>query len=95
MDAVIDSGVNSADLKALEIVCKMLINNQDSASDLDSIFGAITNDIYQSTSEDIIHFAKVLLMKVEPWKVDWQDRLTKLFATSDDAVTSLYGILVR
>ena len=95
MDVVIDSGVNSADLKALEIVCKMLINNKDSASDLDSIFGAITNDIYQSTSEDIIHFAKVLLMKVEPWKIDWQDRLAKLFATSDDAVTSLYGILVR
>jgi hypothetical protein len=94
MDIVIDSGVSSADVKNLEIVCKMMLNNKDNAGDMTLMFSVITNDIYQNTTDDMIHFTKGLLMKVEPWKVGWENRLATMFSTFDEAVNSLYGIVI-
>jgi len=94
MDIVIDVGVSSADVKNLETVCKMMLNNKDNAGDIVLMFSAITNDIYQNTTDDMIHFTKGLLMKVEPWKSDWETRLTTMFSSFDEAVNSLYGIVI-
>eukprot|EP01035_Chromulina_nebulosa_P028985 gene28985-38344_t len=95
MDLVIEMGVASADAKDVEVVCKMMINNKDNASDIALIISAITSDIYDNSTDDIIRFTKFLLMTVEPWKLDWESRLDKLLSSFDESVNSLYGILVR
>eukprot|EP01036_Dinobryon_divergens_P026819 gene26820-35509_t len=96
MDLVIDVGVTSADAKNLEVVCKMMLNSRDdSASDIALMFSAITRDIYDNATDDMVHFTKAILMKVEPWKVDWENRLNTLTSSFDATVTSLFGILVR
>ena len=72
----------------------MMLNNNDNAVDIASVFSKITNDIYQNTTDDIIYFTKKLLMKVEPWKVGWEDKLSRMCNTFDDCVNSLYGIVI-
>jgi hypothetical protein len=72
----------------------MMLNNKDNAGDMTLMFSAITNDIYQNTTDDMIHFTKGLLMKVEPWKVGWENKLAAMFSTFDEAVNSLYGIVI-
>lgn len=94
MDLVINIGVSSVDSKNLEVVYKMMLNNNDNAVDIASVFSKITNDIYQNTTDDIIYFTKNLLMKVEPWKVGWEDKLSRMCNTFDDCVNSLYGIVI-
>jgi len=39
-------------------------------------------------------FTKSLIMKVNPWNLDWESRLSKLFSSFDEAVNSLYGIVI-
>ncbi|NBP02545.1 MAG: HD domain-containing protein [Proteobacteria bacterium] len=93
MDEVIDN-VDNADVNKKMVVYKMMLNNKDNWSDIVKIFSEITMDIYKTSSEDMLLFTKGLLMKVEPWRPDWEARLGALFATFDDAVNSLYGIVI-
>jgi hypothetical protein len=98
-DALIDSltpnfGAQSTDIKMVEVVYRMMLNTTGSTSELIRLVGPITQDLYQSESVDIIMFVKGLLMKIEPWKPNWEDRLKKLFATFDDTLNQLYGIVV-
>ena len=95
MDNVIDVGAAAADANNLGVVFKMMLNNKDNASDIALLFSAITSDIYGNTTDEMIQFTKYLLMKVEPWKGEWENRLDKMVSSFDDAVNSLYGILVR
>jgi hypothetical protein len=37
---------------------------------------------------------KYSVMKIEPWKVDWNSRLSKMSSTFDDSINTLYGIVV-
>ena len=94
MDVVIDVGVDKADSKAVDVLYKMMLNNRDNWSDAVALFKPITLDIYKADSEEMMLFTKSLIMKVEPWNVDWKSRLDKLFASFDEAVNSLYGIVV-
>lgn len=87
MDLVIDK--EFSDINALSIVFKMMLNNKDNKDDIVALFSPITQELYKSSSDDMIQFTKDLMMKVEPWK----DRLKTLFSTFDNAVNSLYGIL--
>lgn len=80
--------------KKLEVVCKMMLNNKDNATDIATMFGEVTQDLYQSNTDEMIHFTKNLLMNVEPWKIGWETRLSTMFSTFDDAVNNLYGIVI-
>ena len=91
MDEVIDNPDNN-DKKM--VVYKMMLNNKDNWTDIVALFSGITMDIYKTQSEEMLIFTKGLLMKVEPWRPDWTIRLDALFATFDDAVNSLYGIVI-
>jgi chloramphenicol 3-O-phosphotransferase len=88
----ISSGV--VDSKLATPVCKMMLNTKESIKELTEMFGPITQELYQLQSTEIILFVKDLLMKVEPWKDDWESRLKHLFETFDDTVNQLYGIVI-
>jgi hypothetical protein len=87
--------LDSNQLKKLEIVCKMMLNSRENATDLATMFGETTQDLYQSNSDEVIQFTKNLLMKIEPWKMGWEVRLAKLSSTFDDSINTLYGIVNR
>ena len=88
MESVIDAGTFS------DVVFKMMLNNKNNSSDLVSLFSPITQDLYENTTEEMIHFTKCLLMKVEPWSLNWETRLNYLLETHDESVSSLYGIII-
>jgi hypothetical protein len=92
-DAVINAG-EKCDPKAREVVFKMMLNNRENTSDMLAIFTPITTTLYNSSSEEMMSFTKSLLMRVEPWKPDWEKRLDALFATFDESVNRLYGIVI-
>lgn len=92
MNIVITS--DAYDIKSLEVVCKMMLNCKDNASDLIELLSPVTIELYSNSTEELILFTKNLLMKCEPWKPDWETRLLVMFSNFDDAVNSLYGIVV-
>ncbi len=100
-DAVIDSRLsenlntnNPTDTKVVEVIYRMMLNTNGSTQELIKLLSPITMELYQSDSEQLIMYVKGLLMKVEPWKSDWELRLKKLFSTFDDTLNQLYGIVV-
>ena len=94
MNMVIDSDIDSLDIKNIEVVCKMMLNCKANSTDLIDILTPITIELYKNSTEDLILFTKSLLMKVEPWKPEWETRLMIMFSNFDEAVNSLYGIVV-
>ena len=94
MNMVIDSDIDSLDIKNIEVVCKMMLNCKANSTDLVDILTPITIELYKNSTEDLILFTKSLLMKVEPWKPEWETRLMIMFSNFDETVNSLYGIVV-
>jgi hypothetical protein len=93
MDIVIDSGVDKADRDALDVVFKLMLKSKNNRKDIIERFGRIAKDIYNTDSEDMIVFITGLLMKIQPWFPDWEKKLDFLFASFDDSVNMLYGIV--
>ena len=81
-------------IKLYEVAYKIMLNNKDNWNDIISLFSPITLEIYKTDCEEMISFTKNLLMKVQPWLPDWESRLNDLFSTYDDAVNSLYEIVI-
>lgn len=96
-NAVIDSTTSelvTENNKMVQVVFRMMLNTNGSTQEIIKIIGPITQELYQSESEQIVMFVKGLLMKVEPWKSEWESRLKDLFLTFDDTINQLYGIVV-
>ena len=94
LDLVIDKKLDDNTIKLLEVAYKIMLNNKDNWVDVIALFSPITLEIYKTDSEEIISFTKNLLMKVQPWSSDWETRIKNLFSTYDDAINSLYEIVV-
>jgi hypothetical protein len=90
MDAVI----KSPDPKLSGPVYKMMLNTKGSDKEIVRLFGPITVRLYKTESEQMMIYVKNLLMKIEPWLPDWKKRLDNLFATFDDTLNELFGIVV-
>ncbi len=92
-DQVIES--DDLDQKMIEIVLKMALNIKDSTQELSRLFGPVTKKIYQIESEQMTMFVKAILMKTEPWKIEWESRLSKLIETFDPTINQLYGLIIN
>jgi hypothetical protein len=72
----------------------MLLCTKNNTDYLKTIFGSVTEKLYQKSNDDIILFTKNLLMEIEPWKPEWEQRLRKSMNDYDNTVNKLYGIVV-
>ena len=80
--------------KLVEVVFRMMLNTNDSVDEVTRLLSPITRELYQTESTDIIIFTKDMLMKVEPWKPNWESRLNQMISAHDESINQLYGIVV-
>ena len=91
---VIKLGIENSESSKIEVVFKMMLNTRNTEKIMTKIIGDITQKLYSSNSDNIVNYTKGLLMKVEPWKDNWQERLHNLFGSFDDSINQLYGIVI-
>lgn len=91
-DQVIDTP--NPDSKMLEVVYRMGLNTKDSTEEFARLLGPITLKIYQNDSDQMIMFVKSLLMKIQPWNLEWESRLSTLIETNDNILNELYNLIV-
>jgi len=77
---------------------KMLINVSEMYNQMSyDVFKQIFKDLDKSlaATDDIFSVLRALIMKIEPWKEDYQDKIKLMIKSKDKLICSLYDILSK
>jgi hypothetical protein len=78
----------------VDIIYKMILNTKSLNKELYSIFSKITKDLYNNETEEMCLLVKNIMMKIEPWKINFESRITQMIDSKDKLIINLIGIIL-